>query len=120
MKDENITRVTLDPENPTKGKTDWKKFDALTDEEVHAAALADPDAQPLTEEELKEFKRVPNVKSIRKRLKLSQRQFANTFHLSVRTVQDWEQHRRVPDGTARAYLTAIAKAPELVMEALER
>ena len=30
------------------GKHDWSRFDALTDVEVHAAALADPDAQPLT------------------------------------------------------------------------
>ena len=34
------------------GKHDWSRFDALTDEEAHAAALADPDAQPLTEERL--------------------------------------------------------------------
>jgi putative transcriptional regulator len=34
------------------GKTDWTAFDALIDEEVHAAALADPDAQPWTEEQL--------------------------------------------------------------------
>ena len=42
------TRETLPP-----SKTDWERFDALTDEEVMAAALADPDAQPLTEEQLK-------------------------------------------------------------------
>ena len=37
----------------------WSRFDALTDEEAHAAALADPDAQPLTEERLARMKRVP-------------------------------------------------------------
>src|SRR5258707_82713 len=34
-------------------KHDWKEADALTDAEIHAAALADPDAQPLTPERLR-------------------------------------------------------------------
>ena len=33
-------------------KFDWSAADALTEEEIHAAALADPDARPLTEERL--------------------------------------------------------------------
>jgi putative transcriptional regulator len=40
---------------------DWSRFDALTDAEVHAAALTDPDAQPLTEERLARMKRVPQA-----------------------------------------------------------
>jgi hypothetical protein len=32
--------------NKTSGTFDWSSSDALTDDEVHAAALADPDAQP--------------------------------------------------------------------------
>ena len=112
-------RVTLDPEKPTKGKTDWARVDAMTEEEIHEAALSDPDAQPLTEKELSEFRGVPDVKRIRERLKLSQREFADAFHLSVRTVQDWEQHRKIPDRTAIAFLTVIANAPKLVEEALE-
>jgi putative transcriptional regulator len=31
-----------------KTKHDWSAVDALTEERVHAAALADPDAPPLT------------------------------------------------------------------------
>ena len=33
-------------------KTDWARVDAMTDEEVLAGALSDPDAQPLTPEQL--------------------------------------------------------------------
>ncbi len=40
----------LDPKNPP--QTDWSQFDALIDEEKHTAALADPDAPPLTEAQL--------------------------------------------------------------------
>ena len=35
---------------PTKGKTDWARVNALTDEEIEAAAKADPDAGLLDEE----------------------------------------------------------------------
>ena len=41
--------------------TDWEKFDALTDEQVIAAAGADPDARPLSEEQLRRFRRLPDV-----------------------------------------------------------
>jgi len=50
-------------------KFDWSRADALTDEEIHAAALSDPDAQPLTEERLKHMKRVPQVKVMRRALR---------------------------------------------------
>ena len=62
MSEENITRVTLDPNNPSKGKTDWEQVDAMTEEEIRAAALSDPDAQPVAPEELREFKPVTHAK----------------------------------------------------------
>jgi putative transcriptional regulator len=36
----------------TRGSTNWKRIDAMTDEEATANARADPDAQPLSEERL--------------------------------------------------------------------
>jgi putative transcriptional regulator len=53
-------------------KHDWRRFDALTDPEVHAAALADPDAQPLTGERLARMKRAPRAKTLRRALGLTQ------------------------------------------------
>ena len=44
-----------------KSLTNWKKFDALTDEQVIAAAKSDPDAQPITEKEFTHFRRFPQV-----------------------------------------------------------
>jgi hypothetical protein len=53
------TRVTVKPgEAPPCGETDWARVKALTDEEVLAAALADPDAQPLDSEALAKMRRV--------------------------------------------------------------
>src|SRR3954468_10094132 len=105
----------LKPEPP---KTDWTAFDAMTDEERHAAALSDPDAQPIDEEKWKRMKRTPRAKIIRRALGLSQEDFAVRFHIPIGTLRDWEQGRAEPDQAARAYLKVIATAPDVVQKAL--
>src|SRR5580704_6442289 len=90
----------------------------MTDDEVMAAALSDPDAQPLTAEDFKRMKRVPQVKIIRRALGLSQEQFAERFHIPLGTLRDWEQGRKDPDTAARAYLRVIGRNPTAVIEAL--
>ena len=57
MNDDNITRVRLDPENVSHGKTDWEKVAAMTEEEIDKAAEADSDCLPLSQQELNEFRR---------------------------------------------------------------
>jgi putative transcriptional regulator len=101
-------------------KIDWSLFDAMTAEERHAAALADPDAQPLTDEELQRVKLVPRVKIIRRALKLSQEEFAARYHIPVGTLRDWEQGRSEPDAPGRAFLTVIAREPDMVRNALAK
>ena len=100
-------------------KFDWSAVDALTDEQIHAAALADPDAQPLTEERLAEMRRVPRTITMRRALKLSLEEFAARSHIPAGTLRDWEQGRCEPDAVARAYLRVIAREPEVVRRALE-
>ena len=92
---------------------------AMTDEEVEAAALSDPDNPPLTEERMKRLKRVPRVRTLRRALRLSQEEFAARYHIPLETVRDWEQGRTEPDQPARAYLKVIAVDPEGVRRALE-
>ncbi|MGH7484227.1 MAG: hypothetical protein ACREMY_01315, partial [bacterium] len=53
---------------PPRGDTDWALVAAMTEDEVLAAALSDPDAQPLSPEELAEMRRVSPVKALRQRL----------------------------------------------------
>ena len=103
---------------PEKAKHDWSRFDAMTEEEKHAAAMSDPDAQPLTEEREKRMKRVPRAKTLRRALGLSQEEFATRFHIPIGTLRDWEQGRAEPDQAARAYLKVIATAPDVVRKAL--
>lgn len=119
MSDGNITR--FEPESthpPTMSAAELARLEAMTDEEIEAAARSDPDAQPLTEDELQQFERVPNLKATRAKLGLTQREFAETFHLSLSAVRDWEQGRFAPDRAARTLLKVIAHNPDAVKEAL--
>lgn len=60
---------------------------------------------------------IPDVRSIRKHLRLSQAAFAARFNLSPRTVQQWEQRRAMPDMPARVLLKAIQRAPDVIAAA---
>jgi putative transcriptional regulator len=105
-------------ERTAAAKHDWSRLDAMTETEKHAAALSDPDAQPLTEDDFRRVKRTPRAKMIRRALGLSQEDFAARYHIPIGTLRDWEQGRVEPDQAARAYLTVIARDPEAVRKAL--
>jgi putative transcriptional regulator len=91
----------------------------MSDEAITAAALRDPDAQPLKDADLARMKRVPRIKTLRRALGLTQEEFAARYHIPLGTLRDWEQGRCEPDQPARAYLTVIAHDPEGVQRALE-
>lgn len=115
------TRRTVKPgDTPPRGDTDWARVDAMTEDEVLAAALADPDAQPLGPEELAKMRRVSPVKALRERLGMTQVEFAEAFGLPVSTLRDWEQRRSTPDAPARALLRAIEREPETMRRLLSR
>ncbi|BBB22306.1 transcriptional regulator, XRE family [Abyssogena phaseoliformis symbiont OG214] len=61
----------------------------------------------------REFKKVPPVHIIRKKLNLSQFNFANLIGISVRTIQDWEQGKRNPTGSAKSLLRITEQKPEI-------
>ena len=90
----------------------------MTEVEIAAAAAADPDARPMTSEEIARARRLPRVKTLRRALGLTQEQFAARYHIPLATLRDWEQGRTEPDETARAYLKVIASNPEWVSRAL--
>jgi putative transcriptional regulator len=113
------TRVTVKPGDILpRGDTDWARFDALSDEEVMAAARSDLDAQPLTSGQLARMRRVSRVKVLRQRLGMTQAEFAAAFHLPLTTLRDWEQHWSTPDAPACALLLAIERDPEVMRRLL--
>ncbi|MBA2521233.1 MAG: helix-turn-helix domain-containing protein [Chloroflexia bacterium] len=90
----------------------------MTEEEIDANALADPDNPPFTDEDLARPRLTPNPKRIRQRLQMTQEQFAEGFQVPLGTLRDWEQGTRRPDSAARTLLRIIDRKPELVLATL--
>jgi putative transcriptional regulator len=110
MKKGSITKFKLASKKPP--KSDWRAFDAMTEEERHQAALSDLDAPPATEAQLARARRVPTVRALRKKLNLTQEEFAARFHLPLGTIRDWEQGAHRPDKAAQVSPQArFRKAP---------
>ena len=57
-----------------------------------------------------------DIKRIRQGYKLTQAQFAAMLGISVRTLRNWEQGRRVPEGPAMVLLRLADKHPEAVLD----
>ena len=91
MTDRDIGREVLD------GIREIKKFKMEGKPELRTRTLEEPSSSS----------------EIRVRLKLSQEAFAALMGVSVRTVQDWEQGRRVPQGPAKSLLRVAEQFPEV-------
>ena len=58
----------------------------------------------------------PNIKRVRTTYQLSQNEFAALLGISVKTLRNWEQGRRKPEGPARVLLQVATKHPEAVWD----
>ena len=61
----------------------------------------------------------PDVQRIRANYRLSQHEFAILLGISLGTLQNWEQGRRIPQGPARVLLQVAAKHPEAVWDVVQ-
>jgi len=61
-----------------------------------------------------------DVKAVREQMGISQNLFALTIGVSVRTLQNWEQGHRQPQGPALALLTIFKNDPVHAMKALHK
>jgi putative transcriptional regulator len=118
MKNTGTITVFHEPGDPFSemNGTDWDRVNAKTEQQIHAAALADPDAQPLPgpDGDWTGLIKLVNVKKLRERLGLTQEEFAKTYWIPIGTLRDWEQRRKNADRTAQAYLKVIDKDPQAV------
>jgi putative transcriptional regulator len=117
MRKGSTTKYRLNPKRPP--KADWRAFDAMSEEERHQAAIQDRDCPPATAAQLARAHRMPAVRALRQKLKLTQKEFSARFHLPLGTVRDWEQGTHRPDKAAQVLLMVIAKDPDAVARALE-
>ena len=105
------------------GKTDWENLKTMTENEIIENAENDDDAPLLGKDDLATFQRVNpiehiDVKLIRTKLDMTQDEFSSYFGFKIRTVQEWEQHRREPTGAAKNFLRVIEMEPRMVQRAL--
>ena len=92
---------------------DWQRLHALTDEEITARALADPDAQPLTPEQLEAMRRPrPLSKVVRNKVRMTRQSFSAAYGIPSDTLRAWERHEAEPTPVEMAYLRLIEREPE--------
>lgn len=99
---------------------DFAAFEALTDEEIAAAARSDSDTRAPSKPVSANARRVGLHGVIRLRLGLTLEEFEVRYHIPAATRLAWERGTLEPDAPARALLALIAAAPEGVAAALAR
>lgn len=59
----------------------------------------------------------PKIKiaAVRKKLGMTQKEFATQYYIKLQTLRNWEQEKRTPDATTLAYLTCIASRPKEIL-----
>ena len=90
-------------------------FNELMDSVKEAVAINKGEIKPTCSYIVDE----PDIKAMREKLGMTQKEFAFRTGISPRALQNWEQGRRRPSGPAAALIRIIAHNPELAMEALK-
>ena len=107
------TRVKIDPRDPAtlpSGRIDPAVVDATTEADI-ASQQREDEAQ--ARQDMARYAR-----RVRKRLGLTQVEFARRIDVPHETIRNWEQGKRGPTGAARALLRVLDKAPETALRAL--
>jgi putative transcriptional regulator len=114
-----IVRFNLDPKNPPRLSPETlARLDALTDEEITAAAESDPDNPPLTDEELARMRAVGLARHVLTVTGLDATAFAERYQIDPERLHHLQDGRFPLDGTLVAYLTVIGREREAVDRAL--
>ncbi len=107
------TRVRIDPERPQSlpdGRVDYEILDRTTERDIALQQRRDDEAAA---QDMARYAR-----RVRKRLGLTQLEFARRIDVPQETIRNWEQGKRCPTGAARALLRILDKAPETALRAL--
>jgi putative transcriptional regulator len=110
-----IVRKSLDDLRPRKPAVDQVKLSAATDDDIRQHAIEDGEhpGAPLAG-----FDLVVPVHAVRRKLGMSQADFARAFRIPIGTIRNWEQNRVPPDPAARALLTILYRQPEAALKAI--
>jgi len=110
-----IVHRSLDDIRAARPKVDRARIAATTEEDIRRHQIEDgesPDAPFVGFE--------PNVlaQAVRRKLNMTQEEFAAALHIPIGTVRNWEQGRVTPDPAARSLLLIAYRQPE-ALKALE-
>jgi putative transcriptional regulator len=111
-----ITRMTFDQIKARPSKRDRARIKATTEEGIRRQMIEDgedPDAEPREQD-------IVSPWYIRKRLGMSQQQFAKTLGIPVATLRNWEQNRVVMEPAVIALMRILAHEPKAALRALRR
>lgn len=100
--------------------SDWDRVRGMTEEEVIANALSDPDNPPLTDEDFKRMRPIPNPTRIREGLGMTQLEFAEAFEIALDRLQAWETGASILDLEVMTLLRIIEQDPEGAKAAIEK
>jgi len=89
-------------------------FEKLTASIKEAGEIKSGNRKPSRVYEIKPL----DIKTVREKLNVSQNEFAIMIGVSARTLQNWEQGRRKPEGPANALLRIVSRNPQVVLDAL--
>ena len=107
------TRIRIDPDDPStfpEGRIDPAVVDATTEAEL---TLQEQEDAAAAVQDMARYTR-----RVRRRLGLSQTEFARRIAVSPETIRNWEGGKRCPTGAARALLRVLDKAPETALRVL--
>ena len=93
-----------------------KMFDELVESVREGGKILRGEAEPSRSFEVRE----PDVAMVREQYGLSQQEFAAMMGISTRTLQNWEQGRRKPQGAARVLLRVAAEHPDVVWNTIKK
>ncbi len=109
-----MVRKSLKAIRASKPRMDRAKFDATTERDIRRHMIEDgedPDHVPSVEE-------IYSPQAIRKRMKMTQAEFARALRIPVATLRNWEQGRNAIDPAARSLLMVVARNPRSALAAL--
>ena len=109
-------RLTLAEATAAPPAIDRAKMDATTEADI-ARHMVEDGEDPHAPVRSADWTISPE--SIRLRLKMTQKAFADAIRVPVATVRNWEQHRTRPDPAARALLVILDREPKAALRALK-
>ena len=110
-----IIRRSLDDIRAARPKIDRERIAATTEDDIRRHQIEDGESP-----DTPSFGLEPNIlaQAVRRKLSMTQEEFAAALHIPIGTLRNWEQGRVTPEPAARSLLLIAYRQPE-ALRALE-